>query len=197
MSEPERTIQLVASWLDAVDTGTAWSRVEQAQARHRARGIALREPCASTVEIGAVHESAHVVVAHVSAIEVNGVMLRCDGSGAADYTAPGTAVEKMIARTCADLGGAIAELILGVHPWRRQALAQSSDVLLARLNADICRELMPAWSLTNRFFATVAYCAVVSNWPAIERTAHALRAAGALSAGRIRALASDGLQAAR
>lgn len=179
-------IDTVTTWLDAVDTSSAWPRIEELQARHHARG-ALREPCA-TVEVGALHEAAHAIVAHVSGIEIKSVMLRADGSGAADYIAPMTSVEKMIARVCADLAGVCLELDLGVHPWRRQALAQSCDVLLARLNAEICRELMPAWSLTNRFFATVAYCAVRSNLEAIERAACALRGAGRLSGSRIRAL---------
>ena len=199
--EIEALIQTVALWLNVVDVATAWPRVEQMQARSHAKdaaaagAIACRESFWDSAS--ATHEAAHAVVAHRSGLRVGYARIRLDGSGAVAYEADPLDVTEMIGRVAADLAGILVELLEDAHPWRRQALAQSCDVLLARLNADVCRELMPAWALTNRFFATVAYCTVMSNWDAIERTAYALRVAGELSGERIRALCSAGLRVAQ
>src|SRR5262249_42753219 len=70
----------------------------------------------------------------------------------------------------------------------RHRLAHSSDVLQARLRADKVRLLAPKLGLTNHLLAEMSWLVVTSHWPAIVRTAIALRALGDLGKAEVAAL---------
>ncbi len=186
----DTAVETIARWLDAVDVATAWPRVEKLQAMSYAKDVA------SWGSNSARHEAAHAVVAHRGGLHIGYARIRPDGSGAVAYEADPGSVTETIGRTAADLAGILVELLEDAHPWRRQQLAISNDILLARLNADIVKALAPTWRLSNRFFAIVSCCCVLSHRDEIERTACALSAAGSLDARRIAALCGDGPRAA-
>jgi len=82
----------------------------------------------------------------------------------------------------ADLAGVFAELAEGATIERQDALFHSSDILQARVRMD---QLPHNW---RRPLTVAAACAVESNWPAIVRTATALRALGDLAKAEVAAL---------
>ncbi len=183
----EAAIDLVSAWLDAVQVESASHRVDEPQARYRARD-ARGEPGANSTWPLAIHEAAHAVVATRGGLRVSYARLRADGSGAVNYEATPTSVNEMVSRVMADLAGVFAELLRDPHPLRRQQLATSCDVLVARLNADLCRGLVPTWELSHRCFAVLGACAVASSWQDITRVSRALDTSGSLSSTRIAAL---------
>ena len=133
-------------------------------ARRRSTSAAPREggSVSGTVKYDAArHEAAHAITACQLGLRVDYVRVLEDGSGCAAYEADPTSPVAMLARVVADLAGISGELLEDdVHPWRRTRLAESCDVLVARLNADVCQSLVPAWQLSHPFFAMMS-CAVV------------------------------------
>jgi uncharacterized protein (UPF0147 family) len=88
----------------------------------------------------------------------------------------------MIALISAGLAGVFAEVADGASIERQEALLHSSDILQARVRMD---QLPHNW---RRPLTVAAACAVESNWPAIVRTATALRALGDLGKAEVAAL---------
>jgi hypothetical protein len=181
----DAAITHIAQWLDEVDVATAAARVAEAQSRHHEKAAGLREPWEGDA---AMHEGAHAVAAERGGLRVKYARLLSDGSGCVSYEAEPTSPVAMIARVAADLAGIVTELLDDAHSWRQQQLKSCNDLLLARLNADVARGLMPGWQLNHRFFAATSCCAVVSNWDTITRVAQALRASGHLTGARVAAL---------
>lgn len=182
----DTSIDLIAQWLEAVDVTTAGARVAEAQARHHAKSAVFREPLSTDA---ARHEAAHAITACQLGLRVDYVRVLEDGSGCAAYEADPTSPVAMLARVVADLAGISGELLEDdVHPWRRTRLAESCDVLVARLNADVCQSLVPAWQLSHRFFAMMSCAVVLSNIDLIAKVAQALRTCGCLDGPRIAAL---------
>lgn len=196
----EDVIETLAAWLD-VYVESAPALVEELQERYRARhpvvplGGGGHADTSNVPELvrASRHEASHAVVATLGGLKVRFARIHEDGvGGAVDYAADPCSIVSMIGRVAADLAAPAFELLEGAHPWRRQQLASSSDILVARLNANICRALAPEWKLPSRFFATISVTQVIENQDAILRVASALLDARELPGARIEALCHGG-----
>jgi len=176
----KKRINLVVDWLDLVEPVGAETRFAEALARDAAKN-AQREvrQTATQAELArtAIHEAGHAVIAHVGGLRVGNVRVRGDGSGCCHFEG-----EDEMALISADLAGVFAELADGATIERQDALFHSSDILQARVRMD---QLPHNW---RRPLTVAAACAVESNWPAIVRTATALRALGDLGKAEVAAL---------
>ena len=146
---------------------------------------------ATNVRLGAVHEAGHVVVAHALGARLGGARVWADGSGLAQYGWPPWA--SPAARAAAAAAGMVAEGMLlprGVPDWEigdvEPEPACSCCVEGVRRGAD---DVIVAAVGADAEEAQADAAAILSDrWPAVERVARALCAAGALGAAEIERL---------
>lgn len=183
--ELDQHVAAVSGWLIAVHVESAEQRVGEMREGYRSnRGEPLQ---ASDAEMArcAIHESGHAVVATRVGLVVNRACIHPNATGSVEYEAATESLDAMLNLAITDLAGIFSELRAGVDLRRQAQLAHGSDLLSARLRVDQAN--VPGW--TSAVAATMAFCSVASNWPAIIRVATALRALGELGGTEISALA--------
>jgi len=186
----EAHVSLVTEWLDSVDVESAPARMTAMQEQNVAKDTGgMTASARGEIARTAMHEASHAVVAYGWGLNVGRVCVREDASGSAAYEADEAQADAMLGAVLADLAGICCEVISGDADRARQfKLQHCHDVLAARLNADACRALAPGWALSNRTFAALAFCSVLSSWNSILRVAGALRLCRELDGAAIAAL---------
>jgi hypothetical protein len=183
--ELDQHIAAVSGWLIAVHVESAEQRVGEMRERYRSNRAA--PPQASDAEMArcAIHESGHAVIATRVGLVVNHACIHPNATGSVEYEAATESLDAMLSLAITDLAGIFSELRVGINSSRQVQLAHGSDLLLARLRVD--QADVRGW--TAAVAASMAFCSVASNWPAIIRVAAALRALGELDGEEISALA--------
>jgi hypothetical protein len=184
--ELDRHADLVSQWLAAVHVETAQQRLVE---MHERRGSKDRLPEVSllTTEADlarvALHESAHATIATRMGLPVIRARIHL---GLTEYDEVESCADGAFRYAVVSLAAPFAELLAGADSRRQSQLAHSADLLTARLQVDRCRAADA--EITAEVVATVACCAVQSNWDTIQRVAACLLALGELSGSEISAL---------
>ena len=185
----QESVSLVASWLDSVDLETATDRIADAHAWNRAKdadGPTWNSLASSTGDLSRIslHEASHAVVGYSLGANVSRACMRADGSGAVD----GVAADP-VSRIVTTLAGIFGELLFcETDRYREYSLGRSTDILTARQRIAEMEVFAPTWEPTNKAFAIMSCCTVLSNRVAILRVAGALVYCGELDGAAIAAL---------
>lgn len=140
----------------------------------------------------AIHESGHAVVAAALGLRVRSVLIRANGTGRCQNEGHQGTFAGRLNCILAQLAGYLAQHYDDDNALRAHRLSVQFDVVAARRELDSINADFPELPLSYLATARLAAAIVYAQWPAIFRTAVALRKNHSLTGDEVHNLFSEG-----
>lgn len=187
-------VEAVSAALAAVDVGTAHCDIENNFTADAAASLGIfrldRAGDRRLWELS-VHEAGHAVAGSVLGLNVTRVVIRADGSGRCDSEKHGRTFSERLSCIVMQLSGFIAEQYENAAALNADRLRGKFDIIAARRELDRLGENHPLCPVPFRAASQFAAAIVYNRWPAIFRTAVALRKHHSLTGDQVRELVGE------